>query len=228
MGILKRMIGVFYRPGEVFKHLSEKPDWVVPFILVAIVTLVFVSITLPTIILPEQSETILERLPEEMSQEQKDEIIARATGTQGMILGLLGTLFTILFLLFGRSGIFLALFSLFGGKSTYKHALSVTSYAMLIHIIDILIKTPMMFAKRTARVYTSLALLIPEGDPFSKAFQFLARFDLFTLWELSLLSIGFSILYKSSLKKSAGVVFGLWILWVVVSVLISGAFRFGR
>ncbi|MCH7760094.1 YIP1 family protein [candidate division TA06 bacterium] len=225
MGLFQRMTGIFHRPGVIYQNLSEKPDWVVPFVLVLVSSLIFVSITLPTIILPEQSETVLENLPEGMSQEQKDQIVERMTGAQGMIFGLLGTLFVFLFLLFGRAGIFLGIFSLLGGKSTYRHSMAVVSYAMLIHIVDAIVKAPLMFAKKTAQVYTSLALLLPGADPLSKLFQILNRFDLFTLWELSLLSIGFAVMNKIPLKKSAGTVYGLWISWVLLSVFIGGFFQ---
>ena len=197
----------------------------VPFVLVLVVSLLFVAITLPTIILPEQSKTVLERLPEEMDQGQKDQIMEKMTGTQGMLMGIFGTLFVMLFLVFARSGIFFGIFTLFGGKSTYKHSLAVVSYAMLIGILAVLLKAPMMFAKKTALVYTSLALFMPGADPQTKLHQFLNRFDLFTLWELSLLSIGFAVMNKIPPKKSASVVFGLWIIWVVVSVSLGGVFQ---
>ena len=226
MGIFNRIMGMFHRPGEVYKILSEKPDWLAPFILVMIVSLIFVSITLPTIILPEQAEMARERLQERgMSDEQIDESIGAMTGTTGLIFGIVGTIFVMLILLFGRAGIFLGIFSLFGEKSTYRHSLAVVSYAMLIHVVDAVIKGFLMIAKQTSHVYTSLALLMPGGDPLSKPVQFLNRFDLFTLWELSLLSIGFAVMNKIPFKKSAGTVYGLWIFWVVLSVSIGGFFQ---
>jgi hypothetical protein len=228
MKLFDRIFGIFHRPGEVYQNLSDKPDWIAPFIIVLLVFLIFVSLTLPTIILPEQSKTVLENLPEEMPEERKEEIVERMTGTQGMIFGIIGTVFSALFLLFARAGIFLGIFSLFGGKSTYKHSLAIVSYAMLIHVPDSIVKGILMFIKQTPRVYTSLALLMPGADPLtSKPFQLLGRFDIFTIWELSLLSIGFAIMNKLPVKKSAGIIFGIWIIWIVLSVLLGGAFQFG-
>ena len=225
---LERIIGIYYRPGEVFQYLSERPDWVVPFMLVLITSLLIVSFTLPTIILPEQTELARERLEEAgLSDDQIEARVEAMTGKTGFIIGIVGVTFIFLFLLFGRAGIFLGIFSVVGEKSSYKQSLSIVSYAMMVHIIDSIIKGFLMYVKQTSQVYTSLALFMPGGDPQSKPFQLLGKFDLFTLWELSLLAIGFSVIYKISLKKTSGIVFGLWTLWVLLSVLLGGTLQFG-
>jgi hypothetical protein len=229
MKLFDRIFGIFYRPGEVYQNLSEKPDWIVPFILVMIVSLIFVSITYPRFMLPDQVEIARDRLQDAgLSEEQIEARIEAMTGTAGKVSGPLVAIFAMCFLLFGRAGIFLGIFSLIGGKSSYKNSLAVVSYAMLIHVLDAIVKGILMFIKQSSFVYTSLALLMPGGNPLtSKPFQLLARFDIFTIWELSLLSIGFAIMNKLSIKKSAGIIFGIWIIWIVLSVLLGGAFQFG-
>jgi len=78
-----------------------------------------------------------------------------------------------------------------------------------------------MFMKGSTRVFTSLALVVPNMDMESPFFKVLSRIDIFMIWQLSLIALGCSIMYGVSRKKSFGIVFGLWILWLLL-VLVVG------
>jgi hypothetical protein len=68
-------------------------------------------------------------------------------------------------------------------------------------------------------VLTSLALFFPALSDKSIWFKLFNRFDVFTIWELVLISIGLGIVANFSTKKSAIIGFSLWIMWVIITVL---------
>jgi hypothetical protein len=52
-------------------------------------------------------------------------------------------------------------------------------------------------------------------------YKLFARFGIFIIWEIVLLIIGFSVIYKFSKGKSASAVIALWLIWIVVSILLG-------
>jgi hypothetical protein len=70
-------------------------------------------------------------------------------------------------------------------------------------------------------VQTSLAAILSEANPTSLPFLILSRFDIFEIWQIAVVSIGISIIYRFNIKKSAGLVIGLWTLWSIIWVALN-------
>jgi hypothetical protein len=88
----------------------------------------------------------------------------------------------------------------------------------------VIIKLPLMLVKKNLHVQTSLAAAMPSGTDESVPFKILAHFDIFTIWQIALISIGFSAVYKFNVKKSASMVIGFWALWVIISMGFTALF----
>jgi hypothetical protein len=52
----------------------------------------------------------------------------------------------------------------------------------------------------------------------------LGGFDIFTLWQVIVLSIGLAVMYNYTTKKSFTVVFILWVILIVVGAGLSNLF----
>ena len=66
---------------------------------------------------------------------------------------------------------------------------------------------------------------MPSGSDDSVAFKILAKFDIFTIWQIALVALGLAIVYKFTVKKSASMVIGFWGLWIIISVGLSTLFK---
>lgn len=217
--MVKRILNLYFSPVETFKELKEKPDWIVPISLSLIILLIMTMIAMPRIIIPEQVKRI--EGMEQLSEEAKEVQLARLEGISPYISTPLSIIIFTFILLFLHSSILLLAFLMLGSRTDFKKILAVVSYCSLTGIPEIVLKVILMFVKNTARVYTSVVLFFPNLDVKSAVFQVLYRLDIFTVWHLSLVSLGCSIIYGVGRKKSFGVVFGLWALWLIVVFIVS-------
>ncbi len=213
---LSKIMGIFSRPKETFGSIDEKPDWLLPFLILIAVSILSLVITYHKVLLPEQITKVTEM--GNLTEEQLAKAREMMGGMRGILLSLVGIIITIPLFLFLKSGIFLVFSNILGGESTFKKVLSVSSWALLIEVAEIIVKTPIMFLKHSSQVITSLALFFPFLSHKSFAFRFLNKFDFFTIWELVLIGIGLAIASKFSTKRGEGIVFSLWVIWIIISV----------
>jgi hypothetical protein len=124
------------------------------------------------------------------------------------------------------AGIFYLVFSfIMGGETTYKKVLSVYSYTgFAVGIVGMIVKLPLMMAKGSALIQTSPAAFLSVDMKDQFLYKFLAKFDIFVVWQMILLIIGFGVIYKFSRGKSAAGVLTLWGIYIVVSILLSNLF----
>ncbi|MEA3431729.1 MAG: YIP1 family protein [candidate division WOR-3 bacterium] len=211
-----KIIGIFSRPTETFGSIDEKPDWLFPFLILIVVSILSLVITYHKVLLPEQIAKVTEM--GNLTEEQLAKAREMMGGMRGILLSLVGIIITVPLFLFLKSGIFLVFSNILGGESTFRKVLSVSSWALLIEVTEIIVKTPIMFLKLSSQVITSLALFFPFLSYKSLTFKILNKFDFFTIWELALIGIGLSIVSKFSIKKGECIVFSLWIIWIIISV----------
>jgi hypothetical protein len=217
--MIKRILNLYFSPVETFKAVNEKPDWIVPISLSIVVILIMTTLAMPGIIIPDQMKRIeeMERLPEEAKAIQ----LERLQGALPYITTPVSIIIFSFILLFLQSGIFVLVFLILGNRTNFKKMLAVVSYSYLTGIPEIILKVVLMFVKKTARVYTSLVLVFPNLDVKSPLFKVLSRLDIFMIWHLALIALGCSIIYGVSRKKSFGIIFGLWALWLIVIFIAS-------
>jgi len=211
---MKKIVDLFFSPMEVFKHLNEKPDWIIPVVITLVVVLIFSIIALPRVILPERSKRIMGM--EQLTPEQKDRALSSLEGGRFYILTPVSIIIVTFLLIFIKAGIFFLIFSLFGARTIFKKMLGVVSYAFLTGIPETILKSTLMLIKGSTKVFTSLALFAPNLDFKSPFFTLLSRIDIFTIWNMALISLGCTVIYGISRKKSFGIVFGFWVLWLLL------------
>ncbi|NOX38007.1 MAG: YIP1 family protein [Calditrichaeota bacterium] len=232
MGVFQRIVGIFFQPVKVFEYLRQKPDILVPLILILVITAV-VSNLVVDIAVNDQIRLIEQN--ENIPDEQKDLIIDRmeasrqgATGfLYTSILPVITTLIVVVLvtLIFWGIGNFIL-----GGTAKFKQMFSVYLYAYLIvALLGSAIKVPLILYQKTIHVQTSLALLLPASQNKTFLYNLLANFDVFTLWFLFVFGIGFATLYRFSQTKGMVAVFSTWFVWVMVKTSIGSLLlsRFG-
>lgn len=225
-----KIVNTFFEPKKLFQSLKIKPTWLVPFIIVAILGMGSFWFTFP-LIMKDVVTNIQEN--ERFTEEQKEMIIERIAGADHPpVYQLAFAPVGVLVYLFLIAGVLFLVFNvLLGGDSSFKRVLSVFSYSTLIAIPQAIVKLPLTFAKQTVNVQTSLAIFLSPDDKETFLYKVLGGLDVFTLWQVLVISLGLAVMYNYTMKKSFTVVLILWILLIVVgaalSTLLGGMFKFG-
>ena len=216
---MKKILNLYFSPLETFKALNQKPDWLIPVIISIIVILAFTMVALPKVILPERGKKIMEM--DKLTQEQKDRTLESLEGMRIYIITPVSIVIFSFLLIFVKSGIFYLVFSLFGSRTVFKKVLAVVSYSLLTSIPETILKTSLILIKGSTKVYTSLALFAPNLGLKSPVFKVLARIDIFTIWNLFLISLGLTVMYALGKKKTFSIVFGLWVIWLLIQLALG-------
>jgi hypothetical protein len=227
MGGASKVINIFFEPKKVFESLKIKPTWLIPFLIAALIGIGFFYYTYP-LMMQQQVEKIREN--EKIPDEQKQMIIEKMTVQNHPPLWQLpfapvGVLFVFAIL---SAVLFFVFNVLLGGDSTFRRIFSVYAYSSLIAIPSMIVKFPLIMMKKDIGVQTSLALLLSAESKDTFLYRILSGFDIFTLWQVILISIGMGVLYRYTTKKAFTVVFVLWVLLILgmsgLSSLFGGMF----
>jgi len=223
IGGASKILNIFFEPKRVFESLKIKPTWLVPFIIVALLGIGFFYSTYPYI-MNQQVERIKDndKIPEEQKQVIIDKMTERThPPVWQLFLAPLGTIVVLV----AVAGILFFVFNvILGGDSSFRRVFSVYCYSSLIAVPAMIVKYPLIMMKKDLNVQTSLALLLSAESKNSFLYSFLSSFDIFTIWQLILVSMGMGILYRYSTKKAFTATCILWIIWIVAKSGLSSLF----
>lgn len=221
----ERIVGVLFSPTETFEDIVRKPDFVAPLLFIVILGYLATALILPkmdfTSMLDQQVETMRKQNPN-----MKDEDIERMGRIVTSSVKVMSWVFPLLFIAWYAivAGVLLLAFRLMGGEGTFGQAFSVTLYSWMPLVLLSILTTVIVFARGSFDPVTA-ATLVKSNPAFlvdMKAnpvlFSLLSSIDLFVIWMLILLSIGFAVMSKLSKAKSAVIVFSLWIAMLVIKV----------
>ena len=216
---------IYSAPTKVFTKLSEKPKWLIPLIIVVIVSLLLTLVAVSKINWDEQKAKITEMMQSRnVPQERIDQQLRSMTPTTGLLRSLIAVLIITPLGILIFTLLLNVLIPLLGSPGSFKKTFSVTTNSALVRIPGAIVKAILIFIKGSPEVYTSLVLLFPKMQHKGFLFNILARIDFFTIWELILVGLGLKVLFNISGKKTYYIVFGLWLLYIIVSSIFPARF----
>lgn len=216
-----RLAGVLVAPGKTFRSIAERPTW-------AVALVVLLAITLVSVVVMMQKVDFAEAMREQMAQ-RGQEMPADGSETMerfmvGCSIG--GILIVSLLIYFGMPLLLWGLLTLLGGTINYKTSLAVALHAMMPFAVAGLLTIPVVMARaevsmeemQSGSVLSSnLAALAPE-DASPVVMALLSSVDVFSIWVVVLLVLGYHVAAKVSIGKSATAVLVLWIVGVAIKV----------
>lgn len=232
-----RLTGVLTSPGETFKAIDRKPTWIAPLvisILIAIAGNAFYYWRVN----PNWEQRIranIEQYTETTGQTMSPDQVAQQVASAKMYGDFfiwLPAVFIPLFCLIIAVFYWLAFGMVFLSAPSFRKVLSVVGWSQAaIKAVGLPVILIVLMAVDKERlnnlemgnstlVQSNLGILLPNG--ISPAIKSLAgSLDLFTIWFLLLLTIGFSAIVglgsqKITAGKIATVVFGMWLVWVLL------------
>ena len=228
ISFVQHVILVFSDPAKVFEKLVARPRWIGVFLLVLVVSIAGTQATYPLMmdmqremsersmenrqLTPEQQEMAMQRFSQ--SDSPVNRIVAIVSQALGQLLWLV---IMAGILMFGGN-------VLLGGESTFKTVMAITAHSWLVLIPKTLLTVPLMLAKGSVAVSTSLQILIPSDRWMTPLGAALGAVDLFSIWMIVLIVTGISIAYRFSRAKAATMVISFYVLMALAGVGLMAVF----
>jgi len=201
MGFVARLFNVFVSPRETFEAVRERPAWVVPFIIIILITAGTTYFMTP--LTADMQKDLIENRMENMgaSDEQIEDALERAEGNQ--IAGVIGGAVSVAIMLIVGGLIWLFVSNtILGGEATFGQMMGVNVYRYFIMLVGLLIKLPIMLSQQTINIHFSLAkLFMDEASMNTFLYKFLANIELFNLWSIAVLIVGIATVIRVNISK---------------------------
>lgn len=221
----QRIAGVFFAPVETFADIARKPDILVPLLVILVIGYVTTFMVMPHFdfdaMIAQQAEMVKKQNPNvsdgDIAQMGKFTIaFAKVMGYVSPILVLIGYMIIAL-VVWGAC-------RLMGGAGDFKQAFSATLYAHFPRVVLGIIMAVVVKARGSvdpaaiATVVKSNPAFLVDMKEQPVLFALLSSIELFQIWTIALLIIGFAALTKLSRAKTAAIIISLWVISVVVKV----------
>jgi hypothetical protein len=225
-----RAANIFLSPGETFEDINRKPTWIVPILVTIVFTLGFGYLMHSKILTEdviermtrERIEQALERrgaapLPPEALEQQIS--LVKKINQFWHVSALIGLFIVVLI----TASVYFLILLLLQAEAKFKKVFSVVSWswmpqavaASIVGVVTLLMRDPETIDP-TNPLATNLAAMLPAKDTAPSLLTLASSADVFSLWFLILLSIGFSkISRRVSVGKAAVAVFVVWGLYVL-------------
>ncbi len=215
----QKLIYIFTDPQKTLATLRNNPTWLLPLVLIMLMTVAF-TIATKDLVIEYRKEIILnsEKIPEEqkdLALERLENMTPKAFYIQSIGGGLVGLVLVYLF----ASGVFILVGNfILGGKATFKQIFSLYVWGNMVLLVELPVKGAMALAKGSAQVYTSLAVLMDPSQSKTVLFQLLNAVDIFNIWRIVLWAMGFMVIYRFSAKKSYIAVISIYVFYVFLNI----------
>jgi hypothetical protein len=231
----QRLIGVFFAPGKTFTDLRKNASWWVPFLITAIVSLLFVYTVDQKVGFRKVAENQIQSQPkqadrfERMPADQRENAM-RTQVKFTKIFSYCFFVFVPIWYAIVAAVLFATLKFGLSADVKFKTLFALTMYSGLAGLLKSLLAIVSLLAGVSSDgftfqnpVATNPGYFIDRADHPVLA-SFLTSFDVFTIWTLVLAAIGITCISKVKRGAAFAVVFGWFGLLVLIGVGFAAAF----
>jgi len=226
-GKMKKIINTFFSPGALFKQLKEKPEWLMPLIIVLLITAFSAVLTVNMtkgVMMSKQEEVLRDKGMTDEQIEQAQQFLQRPIT---MVFSAIGALFYSIIILLIFSAVINVFIPILGGKGGFKLVFSVVCFSSLVTALGSLIKLILVAVTKSPYVSTSFTLFAPNLAIESFNYKLLSGFDFFSIWQMILISMGISLTNEIKQKNGYILVFLIWIVLIFVGAGLGSIFGHG-
>jgi len=225
-----RIINTFIAPSKTFSDLRRSAAWWAPFLLMVVISTVFVytvgqkigfrKVTENQLQMSPKQSAQLENLPADQRERQMEQ---RTTGTR--IISYVFPVITLIFWLILAAVMYPSFKFAAGADVNFKISLAIVVYAALPLILKTLLSlvsvlagmSPDSFSFQNPLATNPGYFMNPADSPF--LYGILTALDIFMIWTLVLTALGFTYVSKVKRGTAFAIVFG-W--WLVFTLALSG------
>jgi hypothetical protein len=227
---VQRVVNMFVAPTKTFEDVRRSSGWWVPFLIAAVVGVLYAYMLLNKVGLPTLVEGVLHTSPalESRMASASPEDAARIRSSietqfkfsyAAPVLSLLAGL--------AAAGVLLATANFgAGGRATYKQMLGVWFYGTLPIVVFTLLVIAAMYGGAAGDGFniknpigTNVGFYLADSELPKALMPLLSAMDIFAVWSAVLLTIGVSTVAGIKRGAAAAVVFGWWVLFILLSTV---------
>jgi hypothetical protein len=231
----ERLVNVFIAPSKTFSDLKRKASWFVPWLVLAVASWSFIGVVSQKVGFRQVSENQMrmnpkaqERMAQFPAERRERAIEIGAMFTKGLafafpVLALLGYLII--------AAVLMGTFNfVIGTEVPFNASLAIVVYAQLPRIIRLVLAIISLFAGADpesfilANPVASNPGFLVDAGAHPALYALASSFDLFTLWTVVLIGIGFACVSKVKKSTAIAVVFAWYALFTLVVVGFTAAF----
>jgi|OpeIllAssembly_1097287.scaffolds.fasta_scaffold57767_2 hypothetical protein len=221
-GFFQTLIDVYFAPRDAFTRIVRNSGFVVPAILVIVLGLAFFGTWVQKVDAKAFMRTQIEEGPfaDRIPAEQKAEIIEQQAARLATWGWINVAVFSPLMLLVVAAVLHLVYRFFYASESTFRQALAITSWVFLaVGLITSPLTLAVMALKGDWNIDPNQALQASPGlllDPSTAAkplMSLLNSLDLFSIWTVFLLAVGFGV---ASRKSTGSAIWGVGICWALI------------
>ncbi len=234
MGEFARITGVFFEPGKTFQDIADRPRWVVPVVLIILVSIVYMVLYTQHVgwerMMRHQMETSSRAA--QMTNEQKEQAIA-TQARFAPIAGYVGAVVGLPIYLLVSSAVLLAIVAgMMSASVKFKQIFAVMAYASLTGLVSAILTIVVMFLKNPDDFNMQNPLVFNPGafmDPLSTPkflYSLAGSLDLFVFWNIFLIATGIKAAAgkRMSFGKALFAVVLPWGVFVLGKSALAGMF----
>ena len=222
------LAGALSEPEKTFQGLVARPTWWLPFVLLIVAVAGSIAVATPKIDYDQTVRDAFEKRAEKTGAKVPESQIAEAAERSRKFAWLgapIGTLFVAV-AFFAIAGILLGAAKAMGGELGYAQMLAIYGHSGLPNVGGALLSIPIFLTQPDASltqqaaqrvVVSNLGALLPS-DTAPALLAAASSLDVFALWSLALLVVGFRRIPELSPGSATAIPIVLWGLWVAAKV----------
>ncbi|HEX2330203.1 MAG TPA: YIP1 family protein [Candidatus Angelobacter sp.] len=229
----QRIINTFVAPSKTFLDIRRNANWWVPWLLSTLAIMAFFytvekKVGYEAIVTNRMAHaSFMQKMTAQLPPEKKQEMIDKQVQSSHRQM-YTAPIFTLI-----GSAIFAALLLgtfnfLFAAEVTYKQSLAILFYGTLPKILSAALAILVMFIgvepdgfDVESPVATNLGALLGSNTDSRALYHLLGGIDLFSVWWVALVGIGFAVVSKKKISTSTAI--GAVAAWYVVGILLRVA-----
>ncbi|MBT7617902.1 MAG: hypothetical protein HN590_11525 [Calditrichaeota bacterium] len=223
--IVARLIGIVFEPRKTLSKVSFESGVWVPILIISL-SLIIVRLVLA----PEMNTRLQDPefitsysqqrgITEEKAVEELEIVYSLSpyiTFVESPILVLIGTaIVSFIVLLIGKRVYKIAV--------PFRTLFNMVSWASVVSAIPLLLSVPLKLINSEWDLPTNPGFLLPVDSLNPYFHQLLQTLDVFLIWEIGLISIGMSVIYKISLQRALSSIGTMFLIFIVLNVLVSAS-----
>ena len=233
----QRLMNVFFSPSRTFADIRRNARWWVPWLVLAVFSFAASEALDQKIGYEQITENQIRMIPKAQEQmdkltpeQQQRQIHARAVGTR-WIFGYLSPITGLIFLLLCSAALMATFNFGLGAEVTFKQAMAVTSYGLLIRAVHAVLLIGAALASSDPSTFnisnpvaTNPAFFLSFADTPKFLYSLLSNIDIIVIWTYVVLGIGFAVVAKKKVSTGIKVMAGWFAFWTLLFAGIAAAF----
>jgi len=232
----ERLMGIFISPAETLEDVARKPDFMLPIVSVILIAVAGTEAFLYKIGMEPVLRWAFEHSSRaaNMPPDQMQGMIGKMMPFYTWMAHVGGVVWVPFIVLVGATIGFVTVRSIFGGRISFKTAFSIASYAYAVNIIYYLMVAAMILfgdpehyiSNPQSPTPTSVGFFLNPIDASKPLLSLGSSLEIFTVWNIVLLAIGFSAA-SGRKAKTVPILFVFLGLWIVKVLIVMGLSTLG-